>query len=96
MSNTCEVCELLDYCECPSQWELYSTELDADLDPWFDSANSAGWSWWAFRRRLELKYSHPGLDRVHAISIRESPFLARIRAENAPVEVIGHRLVSYP
>lgn len=94
MSHNCTRCELLDYCECPGYDEC--SGIDCALDDWADVANSYGWSWWAFYKRLEVKYSHPRFNRLHEISCRESPFLARIRREQAPVETIATALVRWP
>lgn len=44
-----------------------------------------------FRKRWYSKQ-----DRLHEISTRESPFLARMRAQQAPCEVVAHALVPYP
>lgn len=35
-------------------------------------------------------------DRLHEISIRESPFLARLRAEQEPRETVRTQLVEWP
>jgi hypothetical protein len=47
----------------------------------------------AWRKRW---YGDLKRDRLHEISIRESPMLARIRREQDRCEVIAHRLVPYP
>lgn len=73
----CEEC-YEDPCECappepPSQWELYSTELDGELRAWDERANHPGF---AIMRWLSRWYE--GADRVHEASVRTSPLLAWI------------------
>ena len=61
--------------EPPSQMELYGCELSSEPREWYDRAN-CDVSFW----RWALRYYAPGrVDPVHAASMRENPFLRRLR-----------------
>jgi hypothetical protein len=41
-------------------------------------------------------YNTKGRDRLHELSMRASPFLARLRAEQEPREIVRTQLVEWP
>ncbi len=90
--ENCGCCQVCDKEPEPTQWERYSTEFDTTRYlEWVDYANQEGF---AIQRWLKRWYE--ASDLVHAISIRESPLMARIRERDADREIIATRLVEWP
>jgi hypothetical protein len=77
MTNDCEACQLLDYCECPeppTHRELYETELGCELREWRERANAPG-----FAVRIWLERWYGRMERVHEASVRASPLMSIFR-----------------
>ena len=59
----------------PTQWEKYAhvCGVDCELREWLDRANNA------FNSHVWLKRWYKPLDRVHALSLRASPFMSLLK-----------------
>jgi hypothetical protein len=99
---SCELC-LDDDSDCPEceppEPERYQTDISGGPLDWCERANAYGFSWRGWARHF-YNQRH---NRLHDISTRESPLMARIREERALVdtyiacpEAFEHRLVAFP
>lgn len=77
-TNACPIYEG-EECNCyvepePTQWELYSTDLDGNSLAWCDNANTS-WSEWRPLLWILARYR---VDKLYAISTRTSPLMKKI------------------